>query len=95
MGDAIEDHGGQRVEENEREERQSSQDKLAVNREERKCSCKGEEEVRMISDERGQEGKVSESKEKGIGKHGSNASPIRAKPPWPDRGNNLGDSEYC
>lgn len=49
----------------------------------------------MISDERGQEGKVSESKEKGIGKHGSNASPIRAKPPWPDRGNNSGDSGYC
>ena len=55
----------------------------------------GGEEVSIVRVDQAQAGIVLESEAQGIGKHGSKAFPIKAKPPWPESGNDSGDSGYC
>ena len=90
----MEQNGGQRAEDNNIRVRQSLQDNLVANKVAEENPGVGEE-VSIVRVDQDHCGIALESEEQGIEKHGSNASPIKAKPPWPESGNDSGDSGYC
>ena len=94
VGQEMKHIGGQRVDDSDIRERQSLHDNVVADKVAEE-NIGGGEEVSIVRVDQAQAGIVLESEVQGIGKHGSNASPIKAKPPWLDRGNDSGDSGYC